>query len=290
MCDNLIILAGGASSRMKKEADIGAIPEKDIAQANTRNKGLIEVGEKGLPFLHYLLYNIKQAGYTNVFIVIGQNDQLFPAVYGHKNANNEFKGLSISFVRQYIPKDRHKPLGTADALFQAMEQYPELKISSFIVCNCDNLYSIKALLALRSSKSKNALLGYDRKGLNYVQERIARFALMKLDTQNHLVSILEKPSPSQVEDYRDRKGKLRVSMNIFKFNGQQLFPFLSDCPLHPERNEKELPTALLNMVTVFPKSVVVIPICEHVIDLTSKEDIAVVSDYLKREYPKELQW
>ncbi len=290
MCDTIIILAGGASSRMKKETTAGHITQKDIAQANTRNKGLIEVGEEKLPFLHYLLYNIKQAGHTNVFIVIGQNDQLFPAVYGRKKAQNEFNGLSISFVRQYIPKDRDKPLGTADALFQAMEQYPELKASSFLVCNCDNLYSVKALLALNNPKYKNALLGYDSEGLHYEQEKIERFALMKLDAQNRLVSILEKPRSSQVKDYRDGQGKLRVSMNIFKFDGQQIYPFLRDCPLHSERNEKELPTALLNMVTDFPESVVVIPICEHVIDLTSKEDIAIVNDHLKKEYPNGLQW
>ncbi len=290
MHDNLIILAGGASSRMKKNDSNTSLSKKAIAQANTRNKGLIEIGAENVPFLHYLLYNAKNAGYTNVYIVIGENDTLFQEVYGNQERNNTFYGLNISYTRQYIPKNRTKPFGTADAVLQALEQYPELQVSAFTVCNCDNLYSVHVLNALRSTTASNALAGYDRDGLQYPTERIARFALMTFDAQKKLVSIVEKPDSSEVSTYNDVDGKLRVSMNIFKFSGEQFFPFLKTCPVHPERNEKELPTALLNMVGQIPKSVEVIPVSEHVIDLTSKEDIGTVSTYLKKHYPKGIQW
>ena len=61
-------------------------------------------------------------------------------------------------------------------------------------------------------------------------------------------------------------------------------------PVHPERNDKELPTALLNMIHEYPKCVVVIPVAEHVIDLTSKDDIGVVNAYLEEYYPDNLVW
>ena len=290
MNKNLIILAGGASSRMKKEATSRSLSTKAIEQANTRSKGLIEIGHQNLPFLHYLLFNARKAGFTNVFIVIGPQDTLFQQVYGSKEKNNVFNELQISFVRQHIPKGRTKPYGTADAVFQALEQYPELQKSSFVVCNCDNLYSIQAFNALREEKTANALLGYDREGLLYPPERIAKFALMKTDSDGFLVDIIEKPSAQETSYYFDSQGKLRVSMNIFKFNGELFYPFLRDCPPHPERDEKELPTALLNMVNIHSKSVKVIPHSEHVIDLTSKDDIETVSNYLEEHHPNGVTW
>ncbi|NJB71102.1 glucose-1-phosphate adenylyltransferase [Saonia flava] len=286
MHNNLIILAGGASSRMKKEANNPNLSQKDIEQANNKSKGLIGVGEEGLPFLHYLLNNAKKAGYTNIFIIIGENDTHFQEVYGSGIKGNEFHGLSISFARQYIPIGRAKPFGTADAVFQTLEQFPELQSQTFTVCNSDNLYSVEALSLLKNTTSTNALLGYDRDTLEYPEERIARFALIKMDDANYMVDIIEKPTIEEVPKYKDKNGKLRVSMNIFKFSGTMFYPYLKNCPVHPERNEKELPTALLNMIQDHAQSTKIIPIAEHVIDLTSKQDIENVREYLKENYPK----
>ncbi|MBT8186360.1 MAG: NTP transferase domain-containing protein [Croceitalea sp.] len=288
--DILIILAGGASSRMKGATKTKGLRPKDIVQANTRSKGLLEVGADNLPFLHYLLYNAKKAGYKRIFIVIGETDTFYQEIYGKHIKNNHFHGLDISFARQHIPKGGTKPIGTADAVYQTLVQYPELQNRSFTVCNSDNLYSSEVLRALRDSTALNALIGYDSEELQYTTERIARFALIKLNKSNHLIDIIEKPDSSVLENYRDIGGKLRVSMNIFKFNGQQFFPYLKNCPLHPKRNEKELPTALLNMVQAFPNSVAVIPFSEHVIDLTSKDDILQVRRFLKKAYPHGLDW
>ena len=46
--------------------------------------------------------------------------------------NPNFSDLSISFATQYIHDGRVKPLGTADALVQAMNQYPQLKKLVFL--------------------------------------------------------------------------------------------------------------------------------------------------------------
>ena len=74
MTENIIILAGGASSRMKKSTDQNLSPEK-VAQANQLSKGLIELG--GKPFLSYLLENILQAEFKNVYIITGENSKMF---------------------------------------------------------------------------------------------------------------------------------------------------------------------------------------------------------------------
>lgn len=289
MHNNLIILAGGASSRMKKENVLDNLTEEEIAQANERSKGLIGVGQNGRPLLDYLLLNALRAGYKNVYIIIGEQGDLFKEFYGSEIKNNNFHGLNISFAIQYIPAGRIKPFGTADALFQAIEQYPELNSQFFTVCNSDNLYSTNALHALRETNSPNAFISYDRDAMEFSSDRISRFAIAKLDENNQLLDILEKPSAANLEDYEDNDGKLRVSMNAFKFKGDLIYPHLKNCPVHHERDEKELPTVLLNTVKENPNTTIGIPFSEHVPDLTAKEDIIEVKTYLKKHFPV-LDW
>lgn len=286
MTNHLIILAGGASSRMKKPS-LSQLSEDLIYQANSRSKALILLNDR--PMLDYVLYNAQQAGLQNIYIVIGKEGDLFKTYYGEERARNMFNGLSISYVFQHIPEGRKKPLGTADAVCQSLEQYPELQENQFVVCNCDNLYSEKAFNLLRSHKSPNAFINYDRDALEYSQERIESFALTKVDRYNYLQEIIEKPSASESEKYNDKDGKFRVSMNVFKFDGIVFYPFLQTCIIHPERNEKELPSALLEMIRAYPTSTVGIPLSEHVPDLTGKDDILIMNEYLA-SHPVNLHW
>ena len=79
-------------------------------------------------------------------------------------------------------------------------------------------------------------------------------------------------------------------MNIFKLDGNMIYPYLKNCPTHSTRKEKELPTAILNMAKENAKAVQGIPISEHVPDLTSKEDIVILKEYLKKHFPNKLNW
>ncbi len=286
MTDTLIILAGGASSRMKKTS-MSEMPQEIIEQANTRSKALILLNER--PMLDYILYNAKRGGFKHIYLVIGKENLLFKKYYGQKEYGNIFHDLSISYVYQYIPKGRIKPFGTADAVFQALEQYPDLQKKKFVVCNCDNLYSTKAFHLLHQSKSRNAFINYDRDALQYPQERIECFALTKTDDTNNLVDIIEKPSEELSEYYKDDQGKLRVSMNIFLFDGTLIYYFLKSCKIHPVRKEKELPTALLQMILENPSAMKGIPLSEHVPDLTQKEDILIMNEYLVTHF-KFIDW
>ncbi len=283
MHQNLIILAGGASSRMKKQAKTTLHSDLTM-QANTRTKSLISIDDAGRPVMDYLLFNAKQAGYTKIYIVISEKEKLIKEFYGTKNKENDFYGLTINYAIQYIPINRVKPFGTADALHQTIMQYPQLNNEVYTVCNSDNLYSKNALKALRSTSSINAFISYDRDALQFSMQRIAQFALVSLDEEGFLKNIIEKPSIDDSLLYKDDTGKLRVSMNIFKFDGAMFQNYVTNCPINENRKEKELPTAVLNMVKEYPKSVKGIPISEHVPDLTSKEDIVVLKEYIKTYY------
>ncbi len=281
MTDTLLILAGGRSSRMKRSDTTKGLSKKDIETANSKSKGMIEVNNR--PFMDYIMYNAKQAGINNIILLTSEANGAFKELYGDKEKENEFHGLKISYAVQYVPKNREKPYGTADAVCQAMEQCDELQKESFLVCNCDNLYSQKGFKKLVNMNTPNGWLNYDRRGLKFPKEQVESFAITHTDEDNYLLDIIEKPTAEEVRQFSENDGTVRVSMNIFKFDGKMLFDYVKNCPVNPKRDEKELPTAILNMVHEHPKVMKGIPICEHVPDLTRKEDIQRVREYLNKE-------
>lgn len=271
MTDTIVILAGGMSSRMKKSQDTELENEK-VEQANKSSKSLITFGNNK-PFIFYLLKNISLAGFKNVILLVSKDYENFKNTIEKFNDEFDFK---VQFAIQKIPSDRLKPLGTSDAVYQTMKQIPELKQSSFCVCNSDNLYSVNAFNLIRNNEYTNAFLAYDRDYLEFPEERVSSFSIVKMDLDNNLNLFIEKPTPEQVQQNLDSSNKIRVSMNIFKFSGE-IFKFLENCPLNPIRKEKELPTAIMNMINESSSYMKGIAIAEHVPDLTSKSDIHTIN-------------
>ncbi len=281
----LAILAGGISSRMKKPAEPDVKVDKSLVEdANFKAKSMIGVGEGGRPFLDYLLYNAKQAGYADILIVIGEKDDSIRGYYGKEDRDNDFYGLRISYAVQRIPQGKGKPIGTADALFQGLNSRRDWRGTKFTVCNSDNLYSVNALKLMTEHDHKNAMIDYDRDALEFERSRIERFAVTSKDDDGFLVDILEKPSASQIESMKGKNGFVGVSMNIFEFQYDMIYPFLEKVPFDPVRNEKELPAAVKMMVDAHPKSIFAYPLSEHVPDLTSKSDIPPVKEYLEEHF------
>ena len=270
MTKTIVVLAAGMSSRMKKSVDSN-IDDSKANEANNKSKSLITFGNK--PFIYFLLKNILDAGFKTVIMVVGKDFEDF------KNQIDQLKltpKIEVKYAIQKIPVDRVKPFGTADAVSQTMQQLPELQKTSFCVCNSDNLYSTSSLKLIRDNSFENAVLAYDRDSLDFPKERVSSFSILMMDTEFNLVNFIEKPTPEQVSDNLDENGKIRVSMNIFKFNGNQSFHFIKNCPINPIRNEKELPSAIVNMIGEEDLYMRGIPIAEHVPDLTSKADINTI--------------
>lgn len=282
MHKSLIILAAGMSSRMKNSEPVKGIDDNDITAANQRSKGLISVGNKNRPLLDYILFNAREAGYQDIYLVTRKENQHFQQLYGENTRENYFHGLKIFYAIQHIPVRRQKPFGTADAVYQTLVQYPKLQNEAFTVCNSDNLYSLTAFRLLRETNAPNAWIAYDRAALDFPAERISRFAAARSDAQNYLLEMVEKPRTASIESYRDNIGAIRVSMNIFKFSGPLFYPFLENCPVNPERNEKELATAIMDMLRAHPRTMLGLPLAEHVPDLTEKRDILKMREYLEK--------
>jgi NDP-sugar pyrophosphorylase family protein len=285
MQPNIVILAGGISSRMKKNAPVPA--ELDLTlrrDAAEKPKTMIGVGENFRPFLDYLLHNIAAAGYRNAVIVIGEKDESIRAYYEASNGARQFPSLRISYAVQPIPAGRQKPPGTADALWHALKSMPSWRGQSFSICNSDNLYSSAALRLMLADTHANAMIDYDRAALQFPQERIAQFAVIDRDAEGFLADIIEKPSPEEMARVADGAGRIGVSMNIFRLAYDQILPCLETVPLHPVRQEKELPAAVKMLVAQNPQAVFTIPRSEHVPDLTTQADIIPVQEYLQKRF------
>ena len=280
----LVILAGGISSRMKKPANDITVDDKLIRDADEKSKSMIGVGKDYRPFLDYLLYNARESGYSEVVLVIGQNDSSIKEYYGEQESDNEFNGLIISYAIQLIPKGRAKPLGTADALLCGLKSKPGWSGSKFTVCNSDNLYSQKALTIVLNSPYIAALIEYDRSSLEFEMSRIERFAVTTKDDNGFLKDIIEKPSQDIIRKLKDKNRYIGVSMNIFSLSYDLILPILHRVPFHPLRREKELPEAVKMLAKELTNSVYTYPLAEHVPDLTSKSDILQVKKYLENYY------
>ena len=166
--DNLIIMAAGASSRMKKSLKKEMFDSEGFEIANNSHKSLIPLGKKGSPLVYYLIKNAIEANYSNIYIITDADNIDFKEFI----TSQSFENVNIQFVIQNIPKGREKPLGTSDAVVQALDQFPELKKNIFTVCNGDNLYSVETLNLLKEKRNHpHALISYSWSAFSYEKER-----------------------------------------------------------------------------------------------------------------------
>ena len=271
---HLLILAAGLSSRMKSSDGDDKMSDSVISQANTRSKGFIEI-QSGNPLIYYIIKNAMAAGITSYYIILSKNSGEFET-YLDKISQELKIQIKIAYQDFY---GNEKPLGTADAICQAQDQYQELKASRFLVCNSDNLYSENSFRTLIDSKDYCSMIAYKFDCLNFNNERLKGFAILDI-VDSFLNKIIEKPDQETI-DLFNSKG-IYVSMNIFSFFGNQVYAFFKDCPLNPIRNEKEIAVALQNMMKSTNNKIKVLELCEQVPDMTYKKDISKMSDYIEK--------
>jgi len=270
----LIIMAAGVSSRMRLSKSNNNLSEDQIKQSNSKAKGFIEVGKKNETIIYHIIKSSVLAGINEFYIILSQDSKKFQN-YLNKIAKELSVVIKFAFQDFY---GNPKPLGTADAIFQTMNQFPKLKKIRFLVCNSDNLYSTKAIKTLKEECLYNSMIAYNFKCLDFKEEKISSFSILEINN-NFLSKIIEKPTRETLETYYKEKF---VSMNIFSFIGEQVYKYLDNCEINEERGEKEIATAIQNMISDAKGSVKVFKICEHVPDLTSKDDIIVINKFLNK--------
>ena len=267
----MIIMAAGISSRMKDSSIPKEISQNLINQSNHRVKGFIQVGEGNEPIIFYIIKNCISAGIKNFYIILSNDSDQFQDYLKKLEIKLSIK-IKFGFQDFY---GKLKPMGTADAIFQIMNQHKELRNKRFILCNSDNLYSSRAIKLLLAEHNYNSMIAYNFDCLKFSEERLATFSILKFKGK-FLDRIIEKPDMKIIKNY----SKKFVSMNIFSLKGKLVYQYLKNCPITIKRGEKEIATALQNMILDNKKSMIVFHLCEHVPDLTYKEDIDKISKFL----------
>jgi glucose-1-phosphate adenylyltransferase len=276
----LMILAAGMSSRMRKE-DASLADPSLVHQANNLPKCMIGLGKNGQPFLDYLLHNAAKGGVEEVLLVLTPADAFTQQYYTQQLAKNQAFPLKLLFARQYIPEGRTKPLGTSDAILQALSQHPAWQEGRFIVCNSDNIYPIKVFEKLYQT-TRNAMIAFDASA--YSTERVRNCAIVQTDAHGFLNDLIEKPTDEEWAHITATMPYIGISWNIFALNAPEVMPFLEDTPLHPIRQERELPVSIRRMAQTLPQSIKAIPMPDLVPDLTSKADIADIQQFLDQNF------
>ena len=267
----MIIMAAGISSRMKDSNVPKEISQNLINQSNYRVKGFIQAGEGNEPIIFYIIKNCISAGVKNFYIILSDNSYEFQDYLKKLEIKLSIQ-IKFGFQDFY---GKLKPMGTADAIFQIMNQYKELRNKRFLVCNSDNLYSSRAIKLLLAENNYNSMIAYDFDCLKFSTERLESLSILKIKGK-FLDRIIEKPDMKIIKNY----SKKFISMNIFSLKGKLVYQYLKDCPITIKRGEKEIATALQNMILDNKKSMIVFHLCEHVPDLTFKEDIDKISKFL----------
>jgi dTDP-glucose pyrophosphorylase len=260
-----VILARGLGTRMRRlEKDFAQLDPRQARVADTGLKAMIPVGR---PFLDFVLSGLADAGYQEVCLVIGPEHGVLREYYQRTCVPRR---LRISYAIQ------ERPLGTADAV-AAAESF--VAGCCFLVLNSDNYYPTSACRDLRLFGAP-ALAAFERESLiregNISADRIRQFAVVTATPDGFLEHIVEKPDATAL---RALGPEVYVSMNCWVF-GPAIFRACAAIEPSP-RGELELTDAVQYAITRLGARFRVLNFRAGVLDLSSRSDIAAVTERLK---------
>lgn len=237
MIKKVVIAAAGQGTRM-------------LHLTKNKSKHLIKVRQK--PFLAYLLDNILKAGYKELILVVGYEDekmQEFLEKYNYKT----------TIVNQFeILGGKEKIYGTACPL-KSVEGV--VKKEHFLFVCGDNLYSVKDLKAMNIGGKYNYVAGFYHKNPE-------RYGVLITDN-GFLKKIVEKP--------KKFVGNL-INTGLYKFT-PEVFKKLPKIRKSP-RGEYEI-TDVITLLAK-EKKVKVKKIKDYWIDFGNPADIIKFSRFLKK--------
>jgi bifunctional UDP-N-acetylglucosamine pyrophosphorylase/glucosamine-1-phosphate N-acetyltransferase len=227
MTKTIAIMAAGKGTRMRPITD--KVP-----------KPMIEIN--GRPFLHYLLTNIKKAGYTDIIVIVGYlKEKIEKYLFD--------KALDVRVIEQ----KKIKGSGSAIKLLK------ECINGDFVVVNGDNLFSPEDLSLLRKKDGKFCMLAKKVKNPE-------KYGVLVVN-EDKLSRIVEKP--------KHFLGDL-INVGAYHFT-PKIFDFLDKVRVS-ERGEYEIVDALT--LAAKENKVKVLKLKDYWLDLGCPEDIEKIERFL----------
>ena len=277
-------------------------------------KQIEPVGPNGEFIIDYSIYDAKKAGFDKViFIIKEENYEVFKETIGkrvepHMNVEYVFQKMEDipSFVN--IPKERVKPWGTAQAIYEAKDKIT----GDFLVINADDFYGRESYFVARDflqsdRDNKYATICYKAENTMTKNGSVKRGVVKAKD--GNLLSITESKLEYQGdkimaksletgEEYEVLKDDL-VSMNmltfdlsIFKFIGRRMNEFFKENENNLESCEFLIPIEMERAVEE-GKEVKVLDTNASWYGITYREDLESVKEAINKmieegEYPNKL--
>ena len=187
--------------------------------------------------IDYSIYDAKRAGFDRVvFLIKEENREIFEETVGKRvskyiDVAYAYQKLEVIPKGYVLPKDRTKPLGTAQAIYCAKDV---LK-SNFAIINSDDFYGADAFKVAASflkslpkgSKGHYANVGYFAKNTMTKNGSVKR-GVLNMDKDNRLLSLVESKlewrgdeiyaAPLDGGEMKRISHESLVSMNMFVFS------------------------------------------------------------------------
>lgn len=248
MTNKIVILAAGKATRM-------------LELGKDKPKHLINIKQR--PFLYYSLTNIAQVGFKEIIIVVGHKKEKMEQFA--KEYRQEF---NLTLVDQFKIIGTEK-YGTACAI-ECVES--NIDNQDFVVINGDDLYSIEDMKKIKNLDHHLCHIG------GFKSEQPQHYGLLKLDQNNYLRKIVEKPKPGI--DFDPKKPlKNLINIGLYKFT-PDIFKAIKKINLS-ERGEYEITDAITLLAQ--QKKVKVVPIHDYWLSFTNPDDIAKVEFFLNNK-------
>jgi UDP-N-acetylglucosamine diphosphorylase / glucose-1-phosphate thymidylyltransferase / UDP-N-acetylgalactosamine diphosphorylase / glucosamine-1-phosphate N-acetyltransferase / galactosamine-1-phosphate N-acetyltransferase len=247
MIKKVVVMAAGKGTRMK---ELGV----------DKPKHLIDVA--GKPFLYHVLENLKEAGLSEIIIVVGYKKeamQEFAKKYG------EYFNLKLVDQFEIMGTEKY---GTAIPILAVEES---IGADDFMVINGDDLFSPNDLKRMAETENDFSYIA----GLHHMEPK--HFGILEYDENNFLRRIIEKPTPG-VDYDEDRAMEYLISPGMYKFSAE-IFDTLKRVEKSP-RGEYELTDAITLLAQ--EKKVKIFPLREYWHTFGKPEDIAKVEEFLGR--------
>lgn len=256
-----LVLAAGRGRRLAA-SDGSKLASPEQRQAAARGlKALMPVGTDGRRLVDHVIARLVAGGCDNIVLVAPPDHA---ALAAHL-ASRPHDGATVRVAVQPTPNGTGGAVAAAAAALHGDRDC--------LVVNGDNLYPVAAIRTLVALDG-DALAGFTRHSLEhdsgYAPERIAAFATVA--HRDGWVTGLEEKPPV------DRLGaETLVSMNLWRLSPavRQACAEVGPSP----RGERELPAAVMLAIARGTR-VRVIPVAGRVLDLTTAEDVAIVSEAL----------
>jgi dTDP-glucose pyrophosphorylase len=261
--DQVVILARGLGTRMRKADPAVALDPALAAAADSGVKAMIPIGR---PFLDFVLAVAADAGICRACLVVGPEHGQIEEYYNKLQPRR----IKIEFAVQAEPR------GTADAVAAAE---PVVGARPFIMINSDNYYPLAALCGLRDEAGP-AVAVFDQETLvaegNIAADRIPKLSVVETiaeaDGRLCLRRIIEKPDEATLAGLPRPLG---VSMNCWRFS-PAIFEACRSIKPSP-RGELEITDAVQYATDKLGKRFGIVWCKAAVLDLSSRNDIEPVA-------------